>query len=154
MWLNCWDLCKTVYGLSPFPHTTILQQTTLMNIFCNKIENFYNWMDNLWLKGENIVSKGEIARSEQFLLLSLCFSKSCPLQRCQKASIWGKGLTVKSRCCCLDMWEELKLLFHSITFFNPFPHTEAFWCLYSRGILCQKERLLTLSIFLFCSNVF
>ena len=27
-------------------------------------------------KGENIVEKGEIARSEQFLLLSLCFQKA------------------------------------------------------------------------------
>ena len=26
---------------NPFPHTTILQQTTL-NIFCEKIENLYN----------------------------------------------------------------------------------------------------------------
>ena len=32
--------------LNPFPHTTILQQTTL-NIFCQKLENLYNYMDNL-----------------------------------------------------------------------------------------------------------
>ena len=49
-------------------------------------------MDNLWLKVESIVEKGEIGRFEQFLLLSL-FSKSCLLQSRQKASIWGKGLT-------------------------------------------------------------
>ena len=61
--------------INPFPHTTILQQTTL-NIFCKKIENLYNWMDNLWLKLENIVAKEEIARLEQFLLLSLCFQNS------------------------------------------------------------------------------
>ena len=67
---------------NPFPHTTVLQQTTL-NIFCQKMENLYNWMDNLWLKVENIVAKGEIARFEQFLILSL-FSKSRLLQRCQK----------------------------------------------------------------------
>ena len=42
----------------------------------SKIENLYNWMDNLWLKVENIVAKGEIARFEQFLLLSLCFQKA------------------------------------------------------------------------------
>ena len=58
-----------------FPNMTILQQTTL-NIFCQKIENLHNWMDNLWLKVESIVAKGEIARFEQFLLLSLyMFSK-------------------------------------------------------------------------------
>ena len=56
--------------LNPFPHTTILQQTTL-NIFCQKIENLYNWMDNLWLKVENIAAKGEIACFEQYFLLSL-----------------------------------------------------------------------------------
>ena len=33
-------------------------------------------MDNLWLKVENIVAKGEIACFEQFLLLSLCFQKA------------------------------------------------------------------------------
>ena len=57
---------------NPFPHTTILQQMTL-NIFCQKVEKLYNWMDNLWLKVENIVSKGE----------------TCLLQRRQKE---GKGL--------------------------------------------------------------
>ena len=43
-----------------FPHTTILQQTTL-NVFCQNIENLHNWMNNLWRKVENIVAKGEIA---------------------------------------------------------------------------------------------
>ena len=79
---------KRLSSYNPLPHTTILQQTTL-NIFC---KNLYNWMDNLWLKVENIVAKGEIARLEQFLLLSLCFFKNRLLQRRQKASIWGKGL--------------------------------------------------------------
>ena len=69
---------------------TILKQTTL-NIFCQIIENLYNWMDNLWLKVENIVAKGEIAHFERFIFLSLCFTKSRLLQRRQKASIWGKG---------------------------------------------------------------
>ena len=50
-------------------------------------------MDNLWLKVENIGVKGEITCFEQFLLLSLMFSKSRLLQRRQKASIWGKGLS-------------------------------------------------------------
>ena len=35
--------------LNPFPHTAILQQTTL-NIVCQKIENLHNWMDNLYDK--------------------------------------------------------------------------------------------------------
>ena len=44
---------------------------------------------------ENIVAKEEITRFEQFLLLSLPFSKSCLLQRRQKASICRKGLKLK-----------------------------------------------------------
>ena len=46
-----------------------------LNVFCQNIKNLYNWMDNLWLKVENIVAKGEIARFVQFLLLSLSFQK-------------------------------------------------------------------------------
>ena len=76
IWIRGWKF-------NPFPSYHNLQQTTL-NIFCQKLENLYNWMDNLWLKVENIVSKGEIARFVQFFLLSPCF------QRIQKASIWGK----------------------------------------------------------------
>ena len=75
---------------NPFPHTTILLQTTL-NIFCQKIENLYNWMDNLWPKVENIVAKGEIARSEQFLLLSLCFQKAVCCRGIRKHLYEGKG---------------------------------------------------------------
>ena len=60
-WLDkIFQLCLTV---NPFPHTTILQQTTF-NIFCKQIENLYNWMNKLWLKVKNIVAKGEIARFE------------------------------------------------------------------------------------------
>ena len=57
------------FRLNSFPHTIILQQTTL-NVFWQNIENLHNWMDNLWQKVENIVAKGEIARFVQFLLLS------------------------------------------------------------------------------------
>ena len=70
------DIDLSVYtAITPFPHTAIMQQTT-SKIFCQNIEYLYNWMDNLWLKMENIVSKGEIARFEQFLVLSLCFQKA------------------------------------------------------------------------------
>ena len=79
--------------LNPFPHTTILQQTTL-NIFCQKIENLYNWMDNLWLKVENIVAKGEIACFEQFFLLSLCFQKAVCCRGVRKHLYEGKSLSI------------------------------------------------------------
>ena len=78
-------------SINPFPHKTILQQTTL-NIFCQIMENLYNWMDNLWLKVENIVTK---RRNCTFCAISsfvTMFSKIRLLQRRQKASIWGKGL--------------------------------------------------------------
>ena len=70
--------------LTLFPHTTFLQQTTL-NIFCRNIVNLCNWMDNLWLKVENIEAKGEIARFVQFLLLSLCFQKAAC---CRGVRLW------------------------------------------------------------------
>ena len=35
------------------------------NIFCQKIENLYNWMDNLWLKVENIVAKSFLLQRHQ-----------------------------------------------------------------------------------------
>ena len=44
------------------------------------------------------------------------FSKSCLLQRRQKASIWGKGL---------------------IRLINPFQHTKALWHFYSRQVSPQ-----------------
>ena len=49
-------------------------------------------MDNPWQKVENIVAKGEIARFCAISSFVTMVSKSCLLQRRQKASIWGKGL--------------------------------------------------------------
>ena len=56
---------QSIYIFNSFPHKTIMQQTTL-NILCQNMENLYNWMDNLWLKVENIVAKGEIVLSNFF----------------------------------------------------------------------------------------
>ena len=81
---------KREIALNPFPHTTILQQTTL-NIFCQIMENLYNSMDNLWLKVENIVTKGEIARFVQFLLLLLYFQKAVCCRGVRKRLYEGKG---------------------------------------------------------------
>ena len=47
-----------------------------------KIENLYNWMDNLWLKVENI---------EQFLLLSICLQKAVCCRGIRKRLYAGKG---------------------------------------------------------------
>ena len=73
--------------VNPFPHTTILQQTTL-NIFCQKMENLFELNG---LKVENIVAKGEIAHFEQFLLLSLCFQKAICCRGVRKRLYEGKG---------------------------------------------------------------
>ena len=73
-----------------------------LNIFCQKIENVYNWMDNLWLKLENIVAKGE----------NTMFSKGCLLQRRRKACIWGKGLMPLSTMVQLYhgvFWQNFKI---------------------------------------------
>ena len=83
------SICLT-NSVNPFPHTTILQQTTL-NVFCQNIEKLHNWMDNLWLEVENIVAKGEIARIVQFLLLSLCFQKFVCCRGFSKRLYEGKG---------------------------------------------------------------
>ena len=48
-------------------------------------------MDNLRLKVENIVAKGEFARFEQFLLLSLCFQKAVCCRSIIKRLYEGKG---------------------------------------------------------------
>ena len=67
-----------------------------LNIFCKKIENLYNWMDNLCIKVQNIVAKGEIARFEQFLLLSVCFQKVVCCRGTRKRLYEGKGKVVES----------------------------------------------------------
>ena len=69
--------CRIYHGnriLTLFPLATNLQQKT--EHILSKNRNLHNWNDNLWLKVENIVAKGEIACFEQFLLLSLCFQKA------------------------------------------------------------------------------
>ena len=91
--IKVWQISpnESIIMYNPFSHTTILKQIAL-NIICQKIENLYNWMDNkLWLKVENIFSKGEIARYEQFLLLSLCFQKAVCCRGVRKRPYKGKG---------------------------------------------------------------
>ena len=48
-------------------------------------------MDNLGLKVENIVAKGEIACFEQFLLLSLFYQKAVCYRGVRKRLYEGKG---------------------------------------------------------------
>ena len=55
-------------------------------------------MENLWLKVENMVSKGEIACFEQFLLLSLCFKKPSAAEASESFYMRER---VKVVCCRL-----------------------------------------------------
>ena len=48
-------------------------------------------MDNLGLKVENIVAKGEIAHFEQFLLLLSCFQKAVCCKGVGRRLYEGKG---------------------------------------------------------------
>ena len=72
-----------------FSHTTNLQQTTLKtywqihgNILLIKV--------HLMKKVENIVAKGEIARSKQFLLSSQCFQKSSATEASKSFYMWER----------------------------------------------------------------
>ena len=58
-------------------------------------------MDNLWLKVENIVAKGEIASFKQFFLLSHFFLKN------PSAAETSESVYMRERV-------------------NPFPHTDIF----------------------------
>ena len=87
MLINSWKKLQTY--LNPFPHTIILQQTTL-NLFCQNIGYPFNYGDFLWQKVENIVTKGEIAHFCAISSFVTIFSKSRLLQRRWKASIQSR----------------------------------------------------------------
>ena len=53
------------------------------------------------------MTKGEIAHYEQYVLLSQCFFKVCPLQRWQKASTCRKGLTLHHLQTTSDVSNEI-----------------------------------------------
>ena len=86
-------ICKWEW-VNPFPHTTILKQTTL-NIFCQKMKNLYNWMDNLWLKVDTLWQK--VCSFWAISSFVAMFLKSHLPQRRQKASICGKELKIRCR---------------------------------------------------------
>ena len=81
------SVCQSIH-VNPFPHTTILQQTTL-NVFCQNIKNLHKWMDNLWQKVENIVAKGGYPFN--YRDYSLFFDKICSKSSAAELSYKGKG---------------------------------------------------------------
>ena len=44
------------------------------------------------IRVENTVGKGEIGRSEQFILFPQCFQKTCTADTHKNQSLFGKGL--------------------------------------------------------------
>ena len=64
---------------------------------------------NYWTKLENIVAEGEIARFEQFLILSQCFQKSSAADASK----------------CVYMWERV----------NKIPRKDASWSLLQQTLL-------------------
>ena len=86
-------------------------------------------MDNLWLRVENIVAKGEILRN--FFFCHYVFIKPSSAEVLE-------SIYIRERV-------------------KPFPVTDSVWRLCSRWILktiWQKEKLLIISIFSFCHNMF
>ena len=69
------ELSQSDWYVNPFPRAAHQQQTTLKMSFSNIMDSLYKCWHNYGEKVENIVTKGEIARVEQFLLLSRCFQK-------------------------------------------------------------------------------
>ena len=93
---------------------------SLSNIqqICGKIllkymENLFNCRYNYW-KSWKHCDKGEIARFEQFLILSQCF-KSHLRQMCQNASRGGKGFIL-----CIQLLDKL-ILFYFTWYRQYFP---------------------------------
>ena len=82
-------LMKILLQFNPFPHTTILHKTTL-NLFCQKIENLHNWMDNPWQKVENIVTKGKLHVLCNFFFCH-CFQKAICCRGVRKCLYEEKG---------------------------------------------------------------
>ena len=131
-------------AFNPFPHTKNLQQRTL-NIFCQIMENLYNWMDNLWLKVENIVTKGEIARFKK--LSAAEASESVYMSKRVKPDYfwkhWGKRWKIQMShvffchnelkpivihlISCFWLWYfKIKYL---LQYFKHFPNIDTFWWL-------------------------
>ena len=91
------NLLEASSHVNTFSLTTILQQMTF-NMFCQKIENLYNWMDKSLTKSGKHCGKGRNCLFWAISYFVTMFSKSCLLQRCQKESIWGNVLTLFFTC--------------------------------------------------------
>ena len=108
--------------INTFPHTTILQQTTL-NIVCQIIENLYNWMDNLWLKVENIVAKEEIVFSN-FFFCHYVFKKPSAAEASESVYMTVRVNTFPLADKCLHIYSGL--IFENIMAKGEFEHNQLF----------------------------
>ena len=62
LWIGDLNYLRALPKISKNESLTLILQQMTLNIFCQNMENLYNLMDNLSLKVENTVAKGEIAR--------------------------------------------------------------------------------------------
>ena len=103
--------------INPFPHTTILQQTTL-NIFCQKIENLYNWMDNIlcnFFFCHYVFKKPSAAEASESVYMRERVKRSFPSfcwdifkVNCCRFDVCGRGLTNYIRMFCFEnSWGKL-----------------------------------------------
>ena len=96
---------------NPYPHT-ILQQTT-SNIFCQKIKNYFNWIDQLWLKVEKLWQKEKGLVLSNFFLCRYVFKK----------------LSAAEATESVYMRERV----------NPFPHADTLWQTSLKSIKTKRE---------------
>ena len=67
------------------------------------MENLYNWMDNLWLKVENIVSKGELLVLSNFFFCHYVFKKPSAAEASESSTdrkekkCWAEQKTLTGR---------------------------------------------------------
>ena len=105
-----WLVRKNVRQLfNPFYIQQNILQQMYSNIFCQKIENLYNWMDNLWLKVENIVANREIARFEQFLF----FLKAVSRRGVRKRLYYEEKVKSYDLFWCRSIFSTISLLLYS-----------------------------------------
>ena len=71
------QIYKYVYQLfNPFPHTTILQQTTTLNKSLRNMENLFKWRNNYWKKLKILLQKVKLLVLSNFPFCHNDFKKS------------------------------------------------------------------------------
>ena len=105
-------------------------------------------------KVENFVTKGKIARFEQFLFMPQCFQKSSTADALESVYIWESFVF---QLCFPKSYKFMLSLVCIREMVYPFPFADASWHKCSRQLLKTlwlKEKLLMTSNLYFCYYVF